>query len=221
MGLRVIGGLPAPTIAYAGRGYQTGNRTSTSMGSVPFGTAHPRRTLLIHTAANPTLFAGNVSSLTVDGVAATNISAGLGSTTRRWFAIDKPTGTSGTVAYTSSDTLFFGAVHVWAVYNLKTPLVADDVGTLFSGLGNNSVNRSIVTKTLGCIALFGDDLSGGTTGPFSWTNASEALDEAGYGSGTGANSPHTAALVEQNAGLSRSVTLATGDECTIFWCSVR
>lgn len=221
MGLRVIGGLPAPTISYAGHGYQTGNRTSVSIGSVPFGTAHPRRTLLIHTAANPLLFVGNVPGLTVDGVAATDLSAALGSTTRKWFAISKPTGVSGTIAYTSSDTLFYGAVHVWAVYNLKAPLVADDVGALFSGLGNNSVNRSIVTKNKGCIGLFGDDVSGGTTGPFTWTNASEVADAAGYGSGTGLNSPYTAAQVEQNAGLSRSVTLATGDECTIFWCSLR
>lgn len=223
-------GAPLPSILYTGFGYDGANRSSYSLGGVAIGTAHAKRTLLIWTNGGNTFLGpsdpnNQVANLTVNGTPGTRVYTApftaFGSSTTTIWVCPLATGTTATIAFSNpaGKDLSFGAAHVFAAYHLRsaTPVSAN---ALFSGGGNFSVSQAIPTQSNGVIALWGNEVSGGTAGPFTWTNATEDADTV-YSGGTANGVPYTTAHAERVAAGTRTVTLATGDECTMYWCSMR
>ena len=208
-----------PTIVYNGFGYASGNRSSHSISGVAIGAADPKRTVIILTSSRGVVGNPTVSGLTIGGISATQLT-GTETPITYWVA-NVPTGTTATVAWTTSANTFYSGVESWAAYNLRDNDTAVECDSEFSGLGNFDITRSIATENNGVMALYAQSIAGTNATPYSWTNATEDADRTGYGAGTGAGAEHSVAHVEGAPPSSLSVTVSTNDEFTFYWLSMR
>ena len=171
-------GAPPSVSAHGFTGTSTDGTTVTQT-SIDFGTASSTRRLVC------AIFYGGsniLSAVTIGGVAATRLVGVVVSSTVRlelWIA-SVPTGTSGSVAVTSSTTIENPSVAIVAIKYLRSAAAidtsTDTVGT---------ISLSIDIESRGVVVACAGTVSGGAPGDASWTGATEVIEftnpeQAGY-----------------------------------------
>lgn len=174
---------------------------TTTFTGINFGSAASSRKIVIGVGRGPTGAFGTVSSVTIGGIAATFINSAATTTedAELWIAA-VPTGTSGTVAVTWTNSATDVGLGVWALYN--TSITPTDTAS-----DNNSNPATDTINIAAGGAAVGYVYHRSNTDPttFSWSNLTEDFDVTVQAGGN-YNSGASAFFSSAQSGLAISVT---------------
>lgn len=173
-----LAGFGSSTRSKPSRSFQaittdTTNLITYTFASTSLGSASSERVICVYVDGISTGGARTISGVTIAGVTATLATAGTNTTlpTAMYYA-QVPSGTSGSVVVTFSNTMNEASIVVWALYNVNpTPLSTGLKSTVSLFPSINFGGDSI--------GLFGEFSNGIGT---NWTNATEDADD-NYSSG--------------------------------------
>lgn len=184
---RASGSTP-PSYTFNG---STSGGTSTSIGSVPFGTAASNRyvvAVIFVTSGGFNL--GSVGSVTIGGVAATQLSqATYVAAIVAIFMAAVPTGTSGTVAWSNTGTISATYVSTYSIYGLNS---TTPVGTNTATNASATTLSINVTSVSGAVLIAGTDNLSSSSDTLTWTGVTQDFSATPTGSTKVASASGTA-----------------------------
>lgn len=157
------------------------NSTSNTFSDVPLGNAPlAGQNRYIYAFVHYQESASSPQTLTLNGNTATVITVGDSTFNTRWFAVEAPTGTTGTIVAANGITTAT-RLHVYAVYNVKnptTPIGNNIASSTSSGTGTLSTT---ITSQPGAAVLGVIYRRAGTSPSASLTNPTNQLSSATFG----------------------------------------
>jgi hypothetical protein len=163
--------VPPATVVFTDSSVNTGAATTYTYNTQAFGTAAADRKIVVTSCSFDDATSFSAPSATIGGVAATKLveSATTGQPyyCSAWIA-NVPTGTTGTVAVTHSESIAFSnGIGVWAVYGAQssTPVDTDPDNTQTAGA---SVDLNVVP---GGVAIATRNATNFGAGTFAWTGS--------------------------------------------------
>jgi hypothetical protein len=167
------GGGSDATISFTDSSVQSGAATTFTFSTQAFGSADATRIVVVGTASEDNgATDANITSMTIGGVAATQIVQATNSTEHvEIWAAAVPTGTTGDVVINYSADAFSVGIGVWALYNAQ--ITNTDEGTdTDSNPATFALDIAAGGVALACVCQRSN-----TNPTFTWTNLTENYDE--------------------------------------------
>jgi hypothetical protein len=188
-----------PRMQFVNNYQDPNNFTTYTFSSVSFGEAAGRSLVVVYVSGHDSN-SRSISSVTIGGVAATEVTASSAGIMCGGLYQAYATGTSGDVVVTFSGECDAAGLGVWALYDLQS--------TTASSSASNAATSSDVSVNVNTLAngflIAGGSARTGTTRTYTWTNATERFDTT-Y---TGSNSGHTGAdFTSTTAETPRAITV--------------
>jgi hypothetical protein len=193
-----------PSVSYITSATDSVGRTTYNFTSTSFGSASDRSLVIVGVSGYDGK-SESISSVSVGGVAATQIVQSTSATAMSGIFAAVVSGTSGTVSVTFGSAVTAAAIGVWAAYNLSSTTAFNTNSNLLTS--GTSISANVNTPSQGVVIAVGT-IAAGANRTFTWTGVTERYDTSfsstrttsgGDFTTTSAESPRTVSYISSGS----------------------